>query len=94
MPWAAPVRLLIEAGVCALGGAAGATKEAAGALARAARGFDSLEMALYAAAARFQRARLAGGGEDGDARAWMEGQGIVRPASMAGMLVPGCDRAG
>jgi hypothetical protein len=61
-----------------------------GPLGRAAAGFDSLEMGLYAAAARFQRERLTGGAGDG---AWMVEQGIVDPSKMASMLVPGCERA-
>jgi hypothetical protein len=61
------------------------------ALVRAAGGFDSLEMGLYAAAVRFQRERLAGSAVDS---AWMVNQGIVDPSKMASMLVPGCEGAG
>jgi hypothetical protein len=86
MPWAAPLAALVGAGVSAL---RGAPEDAADALGLAARGFDALEMALYAAAARLQRGRLAGGGEGVDARAWMEERGIESPARMARMLVPG-----
>jgi hypothetical protein len=86
MPWAAPLSTLLDAGVSAQ---EGRRAEAAEALERAAGGFDSLDMALYAAAARLQRARLVGSTGEARARAWMEGQGIVHPARMAEMLVPG-----
>jgi hypothetical protein len=87
MPWAAPLAAVVRAGVDAL---RGAREEADQALGLAASGFDSLDMALYAAAARLQRAHLGGGGAgEARARAWMEGQGIVHPARMAEMLVPG-----
>jgi hypothetical protein len=86
MPWAAPLSELVTAGVSAM---EGRPREAAAALDRAARGFDALEMALYAAAARVQRGRLTGGSEGDRARAWLERQGIVHPARMVQMLVPG-----
>jgi hypothetical protein len=88
MPWASPLAEIIEAGVSAQRGTRRAAKDALG---RAARSFDALEMDLYAAAVRFQQDRLAGGAGDG---AWMVKQGIVDPAKMASMLVPGCERAG
>jgi hypothetical protein len=87
MPWASPLAQIIEAGVFAQRGERRAAMEALG---RAAVGFDSLEMGLYAAAARFQRERLSGGAGDGT---WMATQGIVDPSKMASMLVPGCERA-
>lgn len=87
MPWALPLAEIIEAGVFAQRGERKAAKNALG---RAAEGFDSLEMGLYAAAVRFQRERLTGGAGDGT---WMVKQGIVDPSKMASMLVPGCERA-
>jgi hypothetical protein len=87
MLWASPLAEIIEAGVFAQRGERRAARDALG---RAAAGFDSLEMGLYAAAARFQRERLTGGAGDG---AWMVEQGIVDPSKMASMLVPGCERA-
>jgi hypothetical protein len=85
MPWASPLAEIIEAGVFAQRGDRKAAKDALG---RAAGGFDSLEMSLYAAAVRLQRERLAGGAGDGT---WMVKQGIVDPSRMASMLVPGCE---
>lgn len=90
MPWAAPLAALIEAGVCYR---SGEQRRAASALGRAAGGFDSLEMALYAAAARIQRGCVTSGTADERAVAWMEERGIVRPARMAEMLVPGFEGA-
>lgn len=90
MSWAAPLAALIEAGVLAQ---RGEPREAARSLGRAARALEALDMELYAACARFQRRRLAPGVEDGGAEAWMERQGVVRPAAMAAMLVPVLRRA-
>ncbi|HLM72416.1 MAG TPA: hypothetical protein VK459_06990, partial [Polyangiaceae bacterium] len=73
MPWALPLAQAIEAGVFAQRGERRAAMEA---LDRAAVGFESLEMGLYAAAVRFQRERLTGGAGDGT---WMAKQGIVDP---------------
>ncbi|MFT3776109.1 MAG: AAA family ATPase [Minicystis sp.] len=59
----------------------------------AARGFESAQMAVYAAAARRRWGELLGG-EEGHrvvaaANAWMRGQGVVNPDRMTMMLAPG-----
>jgi hypothetical protein len=50
-------------------------------------------MGLYAAAARYRLGALLGGDAGGatqrEAARWMTGQGVVAPAAMAAMLVPG-----
>lgn len=85
--WARPLALAIRAGVAATRGRVG---EASARLEEAARLFDGLEMALYAAAARYQRGALPGGEaarREGDA--WMRDHGVVDPEKLAAMLVPG-----
>ncbi|MEY4513905.1 MAG: hypothetical protein RLZZ450_6027, partial [Pseudomonadota bacterium] len=53
------------------------------------------EMTLYAAAARYQLGRLIGSTRGRELRAhaqeWFEAQGVVKPASYIGMLLPGFD---
>ncbi|MCG8424481.1 MAG: AAA family ATPase [Proteobacteria bacterium] len=66
---------------------------AIGHLRRALLGFESAEMALYAAAARRQLGILLGGDEGRElvqsAEAWMNGQDIADPDRMTAMLAPG-----
>ncbi len=85
--WARPLALAIRAGVAAARGRDG---EAAAGLEAAARLFDELEMALYAAAARYQRGALPGGeAARREGESWMREHGVVEPAKLAAMLVPG-----
>jgi hypothetical protein len=88
MPWASPLAEIIRAGVSAQRGDRQAAEDSLGG---AAVELDSLEMGLYAAAARLQRERLAGGAVSTE---WMAKQGIVAPFKLASMLVPGCAREG
>jgi tetratricopeptide (TPR) repeat protein len=88
--WARPHAFLIRAGAAAI---RGARAESAALCDRAARGFEAVDMALYAAAARRRWGEMLGG-EDGRAAAeaadaWMRAAGVVRPDRMAGMLAPG-----
>jgi hypothetical protein len=92
MPWSNPLAVLLRAGVQATRGEVDA---AALLLQQAASGLEAADMALYAAAARWQEGRLASG-DRGQAlvaasEAWMHDQGIVDPARMAAMLAPGFD---
>jgi hypothetical protein len=88
--WAEALAGLLRAGL------ASSTGDSDGALAHLERSIgqlDALDMALYAACARRNRGRLLGG-DAGAAEItaqdqWMRSQGIVQPASMAAMLVPG-----
>jgi tetratricopeptide (TPR) repeat protein len=91
-PWLDPLVVLLRAGVAAT---QGDTVKAEGLLQHAAIGLDGAHMALYAAAARWQRGRLLGG-DAGQAivvaaERWMGEQGIVNRARMAAMLAPGFD---
>jgi tetratricopeptide (TPR) repeat protein len=88
--WATPLAQLVQAGVAAING------DESGALARladAARGFDAVDMALYAAATRRRRGELVGGEEGhqliAQADSWMIGQRIRNPARMSALLAPG-----
>ncbi len=83
-----PLGRLLAAGVDVAQGEVG---RAVASLQEAADELDALDMALFAAAARYQAARLGGaGGRAGRLRAesWMEEAGIVRPDRMAALLVP------
>jgi serine/threonine protein kinase len=89
-PWGAPLARLIRAGIAA------ARQEAQTALrllSRSEEELASLDMALYAAAARRQRGLLLGGNEGRElveaADAWMAGEDIKNPERMADMLAPG-----
>ncbi len=90
MPWSSPLALLLRAGIAAT---LGRPESAASLLAEANRGLLAADMALYAAAAEWQRGRILGGDEGRRrveaAEAWMGEQGIVQPARMAAMLAPG-----
>lgn len=90
--WAAPLAAAVRAGVAATRGQRG---EAASALRHAARLFDGLDMALYAAAARVQQAAVEPGEAGQTARrageVWMQEHGVVNPGKIAAMLVPGID---
>jgi len=48
---------------------------------------DTLDMRLWAAAARLREGELGGEGAAG-AEAWMRGEGVVAPAKVARQLVP------
>src|SRR5206468_3090984 len=79
--WSKPHADLIRAAVIASRG----DKEAAlSLLQESAHGFDSVDMALYAAAARYRQGQLLGGTEGSElidaARSWMANQKIQNPA--------------
>jgi hypothetical protein len=88
--WSSPAVALLRAGVAATQGDAG---QAEALLREAVSGLEAAHMALYAAAARWQRGRLLGGDEGRAlveaAERWMADQGIVNRARMAAMLAPG-----
>jgi hypothetical protein len=90
MPWTAPLAAILTAASANAGGdhaRAKASLEAAVDLARAA------DMALYAAAARYQLGSLLGGDRGAElvtqAEEVMQAQDIRAPARFASMLVPG-----
>lgn len=89
--WAAPMAFALRAGLAA---ARGEDAAALAALERAASLFDAREMALYAAAVRFQRGVVSKGSADiaaqREGEAWMRGHAVVKPSRLAAMLVPGC----
>lgn len=87
LPMAAPMAAAIEAGI------AGASRQAddqIAALRLACEGFDAADMALHREAARWHLAALVADGDHirGEATAWMESEGIVRPSSIARAFVP------
>ena len=90
MPWCNPLVALLRAGAAAT---QGDLARAESLLREATTGLEAGHMALYAAAARWQRGRLVGGDEGraavAAAEAWMSEQGIVDRARMAAMLAPG-----
>lgn len=90
LDWANPLALTIRAGVAVLRAEKDRARKL---LERAATGFDSVDMALYAAATRRRLGELTGGG-DGDrmvkiSQQWMNAQQIKRPAKLTAMLLPG-----
>ncbi len=90
MAWSDPLAALLAAGVAH---ARGDDAAARARLDEAARGFDAVEMALWAAAARWQLGRLVAGDEGaalvGAAEAFMRAQSVVDPARVAATLAPG-----
>jgi hypothetical protein len=95
MAWATPHATLIRAGVAHVRG----DTEAAQALLReAAAGFDAVDMALHAAAARRCLGKLTGGDEGARlidrAEAWMRSETVKNPARMTAMLAPGFGKRG
>jgi hypothetical protein len=90
MAWADPLAALIRAGVAAI-----RRQELASValLREAARGFDAVEMALFASASRRRLGTILGGEEGRSliaaADAWMASEGIVDPARMAACMAPG-----
>jgi hypothetical protein len=89
-PWSAAHALLLRAGATSLRGEA---PRAASLLEQAVKGFETIDMKLYAAAARRRQGELLGV-ERGQALVtqadtWMSGQGIRNPARMAALLAPG-----
>ncbi|MSP60181.1 MAG: serine/threonine-protein kinase PknK [Myxococcales bacterium] len=91
MKWSEPLAALLRAGVARL---RGDDESALVSLSRALSGFESADMALYAAAARHRRGTVTGGdagrADREVAERWMAGQGIARPERMVGLLSPGC----
>jgi hypothetical protein len=85
--WGAPLAQLVHAGAAA---SRGRHREASTRLSRAASGFDDVGMALHAAAARWQAARIGESCEDPRAAAaWFREQGVREPARLAAMIAPG-----
>ncbi len=88
--WSDPLATLLHAGVAATQGDA---RQAEALLRQAASGLEAAHMALYAAAAQWQRGRLVGGDAGqamvSAAEKWMGEQGIVNRARMAALLAPG-----
>jgi serine/threonine protein kinase len=82
-----PVARLVEAGVASL---RGLRDQAGAALDEAITGFERLDMAGYAAAARWRRAQLRGE-EAGraEAEAFLRSQAVRRPERVVAMLAPG-----
>jgi serine/threonine protein kinase len=90
MPWSNPLALLLHAAVAA---ARTDREHAADLLGAAEAGFDTANMALYAAAVRRRRGELTPG-DDGRrmieaADAWMALQKVRNPARMTAMVAPG-----
>ena len=90
MPWTAPFASILEAGVAR---ATGRRADAESALRAAIAGADAAEMAVHAAAARYELG-LAVGGDQGaalvrEAEEAMATRGIRVPSRFAAMLVPG-----
>ncbi len=88
--WGGPLAELIRASITAAQGEAPA---AVTLLESAESGFETADMALYAAAARRRRGELLGGEEGRSvveaADVWMAGQNIRNPERMTAMLAPG-----
>jgi hypothetical protein len=87
--WARSLGSLVQAAIAAR---RGNIDEAVRLLATAAEGFERLEMALYAAAARRRQGQLLGqrGSQMiAQSDAWMSRQRIVRPDAITQMLIPG-----
>jgi eukaryotic-like serine/threonine-protein kinase len=87
---ARPISRLLAAGAASLGGRNDRALEA---LAEAIDGFDRLEMALHATAARWRRSQLLGGTDGRSLRAaaetYMRAEAIKKPDRMVAMLAPG-----
>ncbi len=81
---------LVEAAVAARQGDGSGALEA---LDAAEKAFTTADMALYTQAVRWRRGELIGGDEGAAqvaaARAWFEGQSVVRPEKFVNMLAPG-----
>jgi tetratricopeptide (TPR) repeat protein len=95
MAWSTPLATLLRAGVASR---RGRDEQAVELLREAARGFDEVHMALYAAAAR-SRLGAELGGEEGRAlvraaEETMAAEGVKAPAKMVAMLAPGFGRRG
>jgi serine/threonine protein kinase len=92
-PWALPLAALVRAGIAAIEGNA---EESARLADQAAFGFDAVDMALYAAAARRRRGELVGGDEGRAlieaADALMQRELIRKPERMVAVLAPGMGR--
>ena len=88
-PWAASLSLLTRAAMTARDGD---RRQASSLLARAAEGLESIDMALYAAAARRRQGQVLGPegshliAQSGE---WMNHQRIVKPDAITRMLIPG-----
>jgi hypothetical protein len=89
-PWPRPMADLLRAGISAR---AGRLDPAAADLRRAVTGFECMDMALYAAAARHRLGAIIGGDEGRALRAaaedWLRSETVVRPEVMIASLAPG-----
>jgi hypothetical protein len=96
--WSIPFAALLRAGaaVVARPGRADGDEAAQRHLEAAARDFESLEMALHSACARYCLGALRGGEEGAalvtGARAWMAAQAVRDPSRLVAMIVPGFRR--
>jgi hypothetical protein len=92
-PWALPLAALVRAGIAAIRGDADSAARLGD---QAAYGFDAVDMALYAAAARRRRGEIIGGDEGRElvdaADAMMKRELIRKPERMAAVLVPAMER--
>ena len=90
MAWSDPLAALLAAGIARTRGDAA---KARAQLDAAARGFDAVEMALWAAVARRQLGQLVGGDEGAalaaGADAFMRAQSVRDPGRVAATLAPG-----
>lgn len=88
--WSGPLAAAIRAGIAAT---KGSPEAALRALDDAARGFDALEMRLYAESARLLRGAISGGETGRTERersaASMRSEGVTAPARMVSTLIPG-----
>src|SRR5262249_49088982 len=94
MPWSKPMAALLRAGIASLEGDRGAAVAHARG---AADGFDGVNMALHAAAARYRLGALVGGEEGRTlverAETWMRSETVKNFARLTDMLAPGFARA-
>jgi hypothetical protein len=90
MPWSDPLAALIHA---ALAKQQGDESNAAALVEQAIAGFESVDMALYAAAARRRLGELLGGDQGGDlivqSQTWMTKQQIRNAAAVTNLMAPG-----
>jgi eukaryotic-like serine/threonine-protein kinase len=88
--WAAPLAVLLRAGIAA---AEGDLARALGMLELAAQACEAADMSLFAAVARYRRGQILRGDEGralcDQSDAWMANEGVFNRARMVGMLAPG-----
>jgi hypothetical protein len=84
--WGAPLADVVRGGVASARGDLASARDC---LRRAASRFDEVGMALHAAVARMQLAKLGRGGGEGAALAFFRDHDIREPERMAAMIAPG-----